>query len=50
LVLKRLSELEADRWREQCDVYAFPVERIRLDATSRFGYHAVEEGGLIPIW
>src|SRR5512135_2518450 len=39
LVLERLSDLavwhqlEAALWRDQCDVYALPVERVRLDAT-----------------
>jgi transposase len=55
LVLKRLSELEvwheleADLWRQQCDVYALPVERIRLDATTSYGYHAIDDGGLMQL-
>jgi transposase len=53
LVLNRLSELEvwhdleADLWRDQCDVYALPVERIRLDATTSYGYHTADDGGLM---
>ena len=50
LVLKRLSdstvwpELEADLWHTQCDVYALPpVERVRLDATTSYGYHTVDD-------
>jgi transposase len=51
LVLKRLCdlevwhELEAALWRTQCEVYALPpVERIHLDATTSYGYHAVDDG------
>ena len=40
IVLRRLSPpqtwagLEADLWRATCDVYALPVERVRLDSTT----------------
>ena len=51
LVLKRLShepawhELEAALFSVQCEVYALPpVERVRLDATTCYGYHAVDDG------
>jgi transposase len=56
LVLKRLSdlevfrELEAALWRTQCEVYALPpVERVHLDATTSFGYHAIEDDGLMQL-
>src|SRR6516165_1859414 len=57
LVLKRLSdstvwpELEADLWHTQCDVYALPpVEQVRLDATTSYGYHTVDdEDGLMQL-
>jgi transposase len=55
LVLKRLSDpavwhgLEADPWRCHCEVYALPVERVRLDATTSYGYHAVDEDGLMQL-
>ena len=56
LVLKRLSdqadwqELESQLWRTQCEVYALPpVERIRLDATTTYGYHTVEDDGLMQL-
>jgi transposase len=56
LVLKRLSdrmvwpELEADLWHTQCDVYAVPpVRRVRLDATTSYGYHAAEDDGLMQL-
>jgi transposase len=56
LVLKRLSdpeiwhELEAALWRTQCEVYALPpVERVHLDATTSFGYHAIDDDGLMQL-
>ncbi len=56
LVLKRLSdlavwrELEADLWDAQCEVYALPpVERVRLDATTTYGYHAIDDDGLMQL-
>jgi transposase len=55
-VLKRLSDLEAwraleaDLWHVQCEVYALPpVERIRLDATTSYGYHAIADDGLMQL-
>ena len=55
LVLRRLSdpaawhELEADLWRCHCEVYALPVERVRLDATTSYGYHAIDDDGLMQL-
>jgi len=56
LVLKRLSDLavwqglESSLWRAQCEVYALPpVKRIRLDATTTYGYHTVEDDGLMQL-
>jgi transposase len=56
LVLKRLSDLtvwpalEADLWHTQCDVYAVPpVQRVRLDATTSYGYHATDDDGLMRL-
>ena len=55
LVLKRLANtavwqaLEADLWHTHCDVYALPVERVRLDATTSCGYHAVTDDGLMQL-
>jgi len=56
LVLHRLSDpeawddLEADLWRTQCDVYALPsVERVHLDATTSYGYHATDDDGLMQL-
>jgi transposase len=56
LVLKRLShepawhELEAALFRVQCEVYALPpLERVRLDATTTYGYHTIGEDGLMQL-
>jgi transposase len=55
LVLKRLDSpaawesLEADLWHTHCDVYALPVERVRLDATTSCGYHTVTDDGLMQL-
>src|SRR3954463_6714307 len=55
LVLKRLDadtpweSLEDDLWHTHCDVYALPVERVRLDATTSCGFHAVTDDGLMQL-
>jgi transposase len=56
LVLRRLSdpevwhELEAALWHAQCEVYALPPpERVHLDATTSFGYHAIDDDGLMQL-
>jgi transposase len=55
LVLKRLADptawepLEADLWHTHCDIYALPVERVRLDATTSSGYHTVTDDGLMQL-
>ena len=55
LVLKRLADtaareaLESDLWHAHCDVYALPVERVRLDATTSCGYHTVTDDGLMQL-
>ena len=55
LLLKRLDSppawesLEADLWHSHCDVYALPVERVRLDATTSCGFHTVTEDGLMQL-
>src|SRR4051794_34480290 len=55
LVLKRLDldpaweSLEDDLWHTHCDVYALPVERVRLDATTSCGYHTVTDDGLMQL-
>lgn len=55
LLLKRLSStaaweaLEADLWHTHCDVYALPVDRVRLDATTTCGYHTITDDGLMQL-
>jgi transposase len=56
LVRNRLSdpqvrhESEADLWQAQSDVYALPeVKRVHLDATTSYGYHAVDDDGLMQL-
>jgi transposase len=55
LLLKRLDNqtawesLEADLWHSHCDVYALPVERVRLDATTGCGYHTITDDGLMQL-
>jgi transposase len=56
LVLKRLSdtaawhELEAVLWGVQCEVYALPpVKGVRLDSTTTYGYHAIDDDGLMQL-
>src|SRR3954467_14760059 len=55
LALKRLDadapweSLEDDLWHAHCDVYALPVERVRLDATTSCGYHTATDDGLMQL-
>jgi len=55
LLLKHLDNqpawesLEVDLWHTHCDVYALPVERVRLDATTSCGYHTVTDDGLMQL-
>ena len=55
LLLARLSRnetwdrIEADLWRGTCEVYSLPLERIRLDSTTSYGFHAPVEGGLMQL-
>ena len=55
LLLARLSHpetwdrIEADLWNGTCEVYSLPLERIRLDSTTSYGFHAPVEGGLMQL-
>jgi transposase len=55
LLLTRLSNsetwsrIEADLWKGTCEVYSFPLERIRLDSTTSYGFHTTVEGGLMQL-
>ena len=55
LLLVRLShpdtwgQIEADLWKGTCQVYSLPLERIRLDSTTSYGFHTAIDGGLIQL-
>jgi transposase len=55
LLLARLSHpetwsrIEADLWNGTCAVYSFPLERIRLDSTTSYGFHTPVEGGVMQL-
>ena len=55
LVLARLSntdtwdDIEADLWSGTCEVYALPVERVRLDSTTSYGFHTIVAGGTMQL-
>src|SRR5436305_8571788 len=39
------SQVEAQLWAATCEVYQLPVEQVRLDGTTSYGFHAVADGG-----
>jgi transposase len=52
ILLRRLHDadwdaLEAELWHSTCQVYELPIDCIRLDATTSYGYHEVHEGGVL---
>jgi transposase len=55
IVLGRLSDkktwhgLEADLWQDTLAVVTLPVEAIRFDATTTYGYHQITPGGLMQL-
>jgi transposase len=55
LLLARLSNpetwgrIEADLWNGTCEVYSIPLERIRLDSTTSYGFHTPGDGGLMQL-
>jgi transposase len=55
LLLGRLSDtalwdrIETALWGATCEVYAVPVERVRLDSTTRCGFSTSVEGGLMQL-
>jgi transposase len=55
LVLARLNNtetwdrIEAELWSATCEVYALPVERVRLDSTTSYGFHTIVAGGLMQL-
>ena len=55
LLLTRLSHtetrdrIEADLWKGTCEVSSLPLERIRLDSTTSYGFHTPVDGGLVQL-
>ena len=55
LLLSRLSHtetwnsIEAELWMGTCAVYSLPLERIRLDSTTSYGFHTPTDGGLMQL-
>ena len=55
ILLRRLHQLddwdalEADLWHGTCDVYELPLERVRLDSTTTYGYHTIAPDGLMQL-
>jgi transposase len=52
ILLHRLHDadwtgLEADLWEDTCQVYDIPLDCIRLDATTTYGYHQTTPDGVI---
>lgn len=52
IVLRRLHEadwtrLEADLWQATCQVYEIPLQCVRLDASTSYGYHQITPDGLM---
>jgi transposase len=54
IVLRRLHEadwaaLEAELWQTTCEVYEVPLEGVRLDSTTSYGYHQATPEGLLQL-
>jgi transposase len=57
ILLRRLQEqelddwdaLEADLWRGTCEVYELPLDRVRLDSTTTYGYHTITPEGIMQL-
>jgi transposase len=55
LVLQPLSNpetwdrIEAELWNGTCEVYALPLEQVRLDSTTSYGFHTIVAGGLMQL-
>jgi transposase len=55
LLLARLSHtetwdrIEADLWEGTCQVYSLPLQRVRLDSTTSYGFHTPVDGGLMQL-
>lgn len=54
IILRRLCEadwaaLEADLWQATCQVYELPLECLRLDASTTYGYHEISADGIMQL-
>jgi transposase len=55
ILLRRVQQLddwdalETDLWHGTCDVYELPLERVRLDSTTTYGYHTIVPEGLMQL-
>jgi transposase len=55
ILLRRLQDcddwaaLETDIWHGTCEVYELPLERVRLDSTTTYGYHTITPEGLMQL-
>jgi transposase len=54
IILRRLHDadwaaLEADLWQATCEVYEIPMDCVRLDTTTSYGYHTIDPGGLMQL-
>jgi transposase len=52
IVLRRFHQadwaaLERDLWHSACEVYDIPMQGVRLDSTTSYGYHEVTDDGLM---
>jgi transposase len=52
ILLRRLhdadwADLEADLWENTCQIYEIPLDCIRLDATTTYGYHQTTPEGVM---
>jgi transposase len=46
---KTWDQIEAELWDGTCEVYALPIERVRLDSTTSYGFHTIVAGGLMQL-
>lgn len=54
IILRRFHDadwatLEADLWEATCEVYEVPLECVRLDTSTSYGYHAIEPEGVMQL-
>jgi transposase len=54
IVLRRFHDadwaaLEADLWQATCEVYEIPMECVRLDTTTSYGYHTIDPEGVMQL-